>query len=42
MAILIALADEFNGGFQGEAGGVRDFEAKFSGVALREERESKQ
>ena len=34
MAILVALADEFNRGLEGEAVGIGDFEAKFSGVAL--------
>ncbi len=34
VAILVALADEFNRGFEGEAVGIGDFEAKLSGVAL--------
>jgi hypothetical protein len=42
VAILVALADEFDRGFEREAVGVGDFEAEFSGVALREERKSKE
>jgi len=34
VAILVGLADELNRGFEGEAVGIGDFEAKFSGVAL--------
>ena len=37
---LEGVAGEFDGGFDGEAVGAGDFEAEFSGVALRQERES--
>jgi hypothetical protein len=42
MAKLVALADEFDRGFEREAVGVGDFEAELSRVALREERKSKE
>ena len=40
MAIVVALADEFNRGFKGNAVGAGDFEPEFSRVALCQEWES--
>ncbi len=37
---LDGIACEFSRGFDGEAVRVGDFEAEFSGIALRQERES--
>lgn len=37
---LDGIAREFDGGFEREAVRAGDFEAEFSGVALRQERES--
>ena len=39
---LNGVAGEFDGGFEGEAVGAGDLEAEFSGVALRQERESEE
>jgi hypothetical protein len=40
MAILVALAEQFDGGLERQAVGAGDFKAKFSGVALRQQRKS--
>jgi len=42
MAIVIALADEFNRGFEGKSIRAGDFEAEFAGVALGVERKSEE
>src|ERR1700684_1282520 len=42
VAIVVALADEFNRGFEGNAVGGGNFEAEFSGIALSVDRKSEE
>ena len=43
MAIVVALADELNRGFEGKAVGIGDFEAEFSvGLSMENDGEGKQ